>query len=164
MWAHAVGFSALPHIGGFLGWLLTRKEVPTWFESLKKPSWRPPNKMFPVVWTTLYTGMGYASYLVWNDLGGFNSKAVIPLGLYGAQLALNWAWTPLFFGAHKLKLALVDILCLYGLVLGTMYSWYPINKTATILMVPYLAWLTLASSLTFCIWRDNPEEEKGKSD
>ncbi|XP_048354468.1 translocator protein 2 [Sphaerodactylus townsendi] len=162
MWTHALGFTALPHLGGFLGWLITRKEVPTWYESLKKPSWRPPNKIFPVAWTALYTSMGYASYLVWSDLGGFNSKAIVPLGLYGAQLALNWAWTPIFFGAHNLTLALLDIVGLYGLVLSTMYSWYPINKTATMLMLPYLAWLTLASSLTYYIWRDNPEEGKKK--
>nr|XP_056701350.1 translocator protein 2 [Euleptes europaea] len=157
---HALGFTALPHLGGVLGWLITRKEVPTWYESLKKPSWRPPNKIFPVAWTILYTSMGYASYLVWRDLGGFNHKAVVPLGLYGTQLVLNWAWTPIFFGAHNLKLALLDIVGLYGLVLGTMYSWYPVNKIATMLMLPYLAWLTLASSLTYCIWRDNPEEGK----
>lgn len=56
--------------------------------------------------------------------------------------------------------ALIDIVGLYGLVLATMYSWYPINKTATLLMLPYLAWLTLATSLTYCIWRDNPEKEE----
>ncbi|XP_020651482.2 translocator protein 2 [Pogona vitticeps] len=160
MWVHALGFTALPHLGGFLGWFFTRKEVPTWFESLKKPTWRPSNKMFPIAWTTLYTSMGYASYLVWKDLDGFSSKAAVPLGLYGAQLALNWAWTPIFFGAHKLKLALMDIVGLYGLVLATMYSWYPINKTATLLMLPYLAWLTLATSLTYCIWKDNPKERE----
>ncbi|XP_077190493.1 translocator protein 2 isoform X2 [Paroedura picta] len=148
MWTHALGFTALPHFGGFLGWLITRKEVPTWYENLQKPSWRPPNKIFPVAWTTLYTSMGYASYLVWRDLDGFSSKAVVPLGLYGAQLALNWA--------------LLDVVGLYGLVVATMYSWYPVNKTATALMLPYLAWLTLASCLTYRIWRDNPEKGKKK--
>ena len=56
--------------------------------------------------------------------------------------------------------ALMDIVGLYGLVLATMYSWYPINKTATLLMLPYLAWLTLATSLTYCIWKDNPKERE----
>ncbi|XP_005995521.1 translocator protein [Latimeria chalumnae] len=160
MWAHMVGFTALPHVGGFLGWFFTRKEVATWYENLKKPSFRPPNKMFPIAWTTLYTGMGYASYLVWSNLGGFTSKALVPLGLYGTQLALNWTWTPIFFGAHKLKLALINILCLYGTVVATTISWYPISKTASLLMLPYLAWLSLASSLTYQIWRDNPEEKE----
>ncbi|XP_069489627.1 translocator protein-like [Ambystoma mexicanum] len=164
MWAAIASFTALPHIGGFFGWLCTRKNVPTWYEGLNKPSWRPPNKMFPIAWTTLYTTMGYASYLVWKDLGGFNSQAMVPLGLYGAQMVLNWGWMPIFFGAHRLKLALAEILCLDCMVVLTMISWYPINKTSTLLMVPYLAWLSLATALTYCIWRDNPGSDKGKKE
>uniref|UniRef100_A0A8C5UB08 Translocator protein n=1 Tax=Malurus cyaneus samueli TaxID=2593467 RepID=A0A8C5UB08_9PASS len=106
MWAYTVGFTVLPHVGGFLGWFLNRKEIPAWYEKLKKPSWCPSRKMFPVAWTVLYTGMGYASYLVWNDLGGCSSRAIVPLGLYGAQLALNWAWPPFFFGARNLNLVM----------------------------------------------------------
>ncbi|XP_072910146.1 translocator protein [Hemitrygon akajei] len=156
VWAQIAGFATVPHVGGFLGWYVTRSQVSTWYEGLKKPSWCPPNKAFPVAWTALYTGMGYASYLVWKEQGGFTREALVPLGLYGVQLALNWTWTPVFFGAHRLKLALANILCLHGAVIATMVSWYPINRTATLLMAPYLAWLTLASSLTYCIWRDNP--------
>ncbi|KAK1152154.1 translocator protein [Acipenser oxyrinchus oxyrinchus] len=160
MWTHILGFTALPHVGGILGSLYTRTEVSTWYKTLKKPAWCPPNRVFPIAWTTLYTSMGYGSYLIWKDVGGFTSTAAVPLGLYGAQLALNWAWTPIFFGAHNLKLALVEIVILSGTVAATMVSWYPINKTATLLMVPYLMWLTLASSLSYCIWRDNPDKEE----
>ncbi|XP_062899779.1 translocator protein [Mobula hypostoma] len=159
VWAQIAGFATFPHVGGFLGWYVTRSQVTTWYESLKKPSWCPPNKAFPVAWTALYTGMGYASYLVWKEQGGFTREALAPLGIYGIQLALNWTWTPIFFGAHRLKLALANILCLDGAVIATMVSWYPINRTATLLMAPYLAWLTLASCLTYCIWRDNPEKK-----
>ncbi|NXQ79784.1 TSPO protein, partial [Nyctibius grandis] len=164
MWAYTVGFTVLPHVGGFLGWFINRKATPVWYEKLKKPSWCPPRKIFPVAWTVLYTGMGYASYLIWNDLGGCSSKAVIPLGLYGAQLALNWAWPPFFFGAHNLKMALIDILCLDGLAIGTVCSWYRINKIAALLMVPYLGWLAMATCLTIRIWKDNPEQKPGKSE
>lgn len=160
MWIPMLSFTALPHVGGIFGGLITRKEVKTWYTTLNKPSWRPPNAAFPVVWTTLYTGMGYGSYLVWKELGGFTQDALVPLGLYGMQLALNWAWTPIFFGAHKIKLAMIEIVMLTGTVAATMVSWYPISRTATLLMVPYLAWLCLASSLNYCILRDNPDPKK----
>ncbi|KAM8915116.1 translocator protein isoform 2-T4 [Spinachia spinachia] len=160
MWLPMLGMTALPHLGGLYGGYITRKEVKTWYPTLQKPSWRPPNAAFPIVWTCLYTGMGYGSYLVWKELGGFTEDALVPLGLYGTQLALNWAWTPIFFRAHKLKLALMEIVLLTGTVGATIVSWYPISRTATLLMAPYLCWLCLATSLNYCIWRDNSEEKE----
>ncbi|XP_048820296.1 translocator protein [Lagopus muta] len=154
-WASAVGFTLLPHAGGVLGSKITRKEIPVWYESLQKPSWCPPNWVFAPVWGTLYTSMGYGSYLVWKELGGFSEKAVVPLGLYAGQLALNWAWTPIFFGAHKMGWGLVTLLLTTGTATATTASWYHINRTAAYLMVPYLAWLTMASALNYRIWKDN---------
>lgn len=97
----------------------------------------------------------YGSYLVWKELGGFNEKSVVPLGLYAGNLALNWAWTPVFFGAHKMGWGLVTLLLTTGTATATAASWYNINKTAAYLMVPYLAWLSLASALNYRIWKDN---------
>uniref|UniRef100_G1NLY2 Translocator protein n=2 Tax=Meleagris gallopavo TaxID=9103 RepID=G1NLY2_MELGA len=154
-WASAVGFTLLPHAGGVLGSKITRKEIPEWYESLQKPSWCPPNWVFAPVWGTLYTSMGYGSYLVWKELGGFSEKAVVPLGLYAGQLALNWAWTPIFFGAHKMGWGLATLLLTTGTATATTASWYHINRTAAYLMVPYLAWLTMASALNYRIWKDN---------
>uniref|UniRef100_A0A8C0FRA6 Translocator protein n=1 Tax=Bubo bubo TaxID=30461 RepID=A0A8C0FRA6_BUBBB len=161
-WASAVGFTLLPHAGGFLGSRITRREVPVWYESLQKPSWRPPNWAFAPVWGTLYTSMGYGSYLVWKELGGFNEKAVVPLGLYAGQLALNWAWTPVFFGAHKMGWGLVTLLLTTGTATATTASWYNISRTAAYLMVPYLAWLTMASALNYHIWKDNRNEKQSE--
>ncbi|GFS75296.1 translocator protein [Nephila pilipes] len=154
------GAIALPHLGGIAAAFITRKEVKTWYETLKRPAWRPPNWMFAPMWTSLYTGMGYASYLVWKEGGGFNGPAKIPLMIYGGNLVLNWIWTPIFFGAHKKGLALVEIISLWCTIGICTYSFYPISKTAAYIMLPYWAWVSLASALTYCIWRDNKDKKE----
>uniref|UniRef100_A0A1B6CFI1 Translocator protein n=1 Tax=Clastoptera arizonana TaxID=38151 RepID=A0A1B6CFI1_9HEMI len=151
-----VGAVALPNIGGFLsGYFVGRENYTTWYESLKKPDWRPPKSAFPIVWTSLYSGMGYASYLVWRDGGGFNGSGKMPLILYGTQLALNFAWSPIFFRLHSLSGGLVDIVLLIGANVATAYTFHQINHVAGYLLIPYLAWLGLAGALNYSIWRDN---------
>ncbi|RUS84024.1 hypothetical protein EGW08_008202 [Elysia chlorotica] len=152
----------LPFVGGFAGGIVTRKNIPTWYEGLKHPSWRPPNKVFGPVWSLLYGSMGYASYLVWRDGGGFGGDAAVPLALYGTQLALNWVWTPIFFGAHSLKWAFVDIVAMWGAIAGTIFTFHGINETASYLLVPYLGWVTFAGALNFWHWRNNPSIEEKK--
>ncbi|XP_046382545.1 translocator protein-like [Ischnura elegans] len=160
----ALGAIAIPHVAGGINALLIRPLSDPWYQELKKPSWRPPSAAFAIVWSTLYTGMGYASYLIWKDGGGINGAARIPLTLYASQLALNWSWNPVFFYFRSLKWSLVDMSFLWCNVAACIFEFWKINKTAGILMTPYLAWLTLALSLNYCIWRDNKENQKSKAE
>ncbi|XP_031754364.1 translocator protein-like isoform X2 [Xenopus tropicalis] len=160
-WAPAIGLTLFPQVGAIAARFITEREVETWFKTLVKPSWCPPNWMFGPVWGTLFTSMGYGSYLIYKELGGLNENAVVPLGLYASQLALVWAWTPIVFGAHKIGWGLVHILLLWGAAAAaTTASWFPISRPAAYLMLPYLAWLTLASALNYRFWRDNKDKSE----
>ncbi|KAK6169238.1 hypothetical protein SNE40_020323 [Patella caerulea] len=145
----------LPNLGGFAGFLAINN--PNWYKNLNKPSWRPPNWVTPPAWTYLYCTMGYASYLVWRDGGGFDGEARLPLAIFGTQLALNWIWTPLFFGAKKLGLATIEIGALWGAIVATIITFNPINKTASYLLLPYLGWVSLASCINYSIWKNNKD-------
>lgn len=154
-----IGFTLLPHIGGFLGGFVTKKNISTWYNHLKAPSVKPPNWLFAPVWTTLYTAMGYSSYMIWRDGGGFGGDAALPLALYGTQLALNWAWTPIFFGAHRLGLACIEIGLTWGTIVATIATFHPINSTAAHMLLPYLGWVTFASYLNFRYWQLNKDRK-----
>ncbi|XP_039098533.1 translocator protein 2 [Hyaena hyaena] len=163
-------FMALPHLGPILVWLLTHRRS-GWYDSPKKPPWCPPHKVLMTGWITIYFVMGYASYLVWKDLGGgFGRPLALPLGLYAVQLAISWAVLILFFVAHTHGLALLHLLLLYGLVVSTALIWHPINKLAAVLLLPYLAWLTVTASIAYRLWRDSlcpgqqPQPMGAKSD
>ena len=103
--------------------------------------------------------MGYASYLIYK--GGADPTA---LGLYTSQLALNWAWTPIFFGSHNVKLAFYEIVALWFSVGACGLKFYSINKTAGLLFAPYLAWVSLASALTYNIWKKNGDKPEPKTE
>ena len=122
-----------------------------WYVALDKPAWNPPAWIFGPAWTLLYTLMAIAAWLVWKR-GGWRR----PLPLYFVQLLLNAAWTPIFFGAHQLAWALVEIVALWIAILLTLLSFHRVSKTAGWLFAPYLAWVTFAAILNFTLWRMNP--------
>jgi benzodiazapine receptor len=129
-----------------------------WYERLAKPSWRPPNRLFAPVWTILYFTIAVSGWLVWREVGFTN--AWLPFALYGTQLVLNAAWTPIFFGLHRPDLAFVDIVLVWLSIVATMFLFYPIHPEAALLLFPYLAWVTFAAALNFAIWRLNPSTVK----
>lgn len=144
----SVAISFLPGlIGG-------RFEPGAWYEGLARSPLTPPGWVFPVAWTALYLAMGIALFL-FVDRARRGHRA-LGLGLFGAQLVLNGAWSWLFFGLHRPGLALLDIAALWGLILATIVAFGRERRAAAVLLVPYLAWVTFAAYLNFEIWRLNP--------
>lgn len=121
-----------------------------WYAALIKPAWNPPAWVFGPAWTLLYILMAVAAWLVWKR-AGFSR----PLAFYFLQLALNAAWTPIFFGAHQLGWALAEIVVLWTLILLTLLSFRRVSPVAGWLFVPYLAWVSFATFLNFTLWRLN---------
>jgi tryptophan-rich sensory protein len=121
-----------------------------WYAALNKPTWNPPPWLFGPAWTLLYTLMAVAAWMVWKRVGFAK-----PLKLYFVQLALNAAWTPIFFGAHEMGGALVEILALWIAILMTLRAFWAVSRPAGMLLLPYLAWVSFASVLNFTLWRLN---------
>jgi len=124
-----------------------------WYLALNKPSWNPPGRVFGPVWTTLYAMMAVAAWIVWKP-GGFAAQPQ-PLGIFLVQLALNAAWTPLFFGLHWTGLAFAEIVLLWLTIAATFKAFYPVSRIAAWLLGPYLAWVSFAAVLNFNLWRLN---------
>ena len=143
----------LAQCAGFLGAIFTTTKIGSWYMTLMKPSWNPPGWIFGPVWTTLYTLMGIASYLVWKTPDGpIRTQALV---LYGVQLALNALWSFAFFGMESPKLGLVVIVPLLILIILTTFRFFVLSKTAGWLMVPYILWVSFATFLNFTIFRLN---------
>ncbi|UCD57750.1 MAG: tryptophan-rich sensory protein [Candidatus Hydrogenedentota bacterium] len=136
-----------------VAWVGSRFSPGEWYGQLAKPSWTPPDWVFGPVWTLLYTLMAVAAWLVWKR-GGL-SDASIPLILFVTQLILNGAWSWLFFGLKEPGLAFGEILVLWSAILLTLVAFWKANPAAGMLLLPYLAWSSLAVALNFCIWRMN---------
>ncbi|MFD0940771.1 TspO/MBR family protein [Pedobacter boryungensis] len=141
----------IPLIIGAIGGLLTFESTKTWYVTLNKPSFNPPNSVFGPVWTTLYILMGIASYLVWRKRKfsmGYSWAATI----YVLQLLLNLMWSYLFFYEHKIGFALIEIGVLLLTIIVNAFIFYRIDKVAGWLFLPYILWVSFASYLTYSIF------------
>jgi len=124
-----------------------------WYDGLSKPPWNPPNWLFGPVWGVLYLLMALAAWLVWRTAG--LAGAAVPLGVFVVQLGLNAAWSWIFFGRHELGLAFIEIVVLWGAIVGTMVGFWRVKPMSGVLLVPYLLWVTFAAVLNFTLWRLN---------
>lgn len=134
-------------IGGFVS------SPGSWYAGLRKPDWNPPSWVFGPVWTFLYLSMAVAAWRVWRR-GGWNVQRK-PLVIFLVQLALNALWSPLFFGWKQPALAFADIVLLWVSIMGTILAFRNVDKVATVLLVPYLLWVSFAAVLNFAIVRLN---------
>jgi benzodiazapine receptor len=145
-----VVFLAASFLVAGLGSLATFDNVNGWYATADKAPWSPPNGIFGPVWTFLYTAMAISAWLVWRKQAPGTPRA---LKVYGVQLALNLAWTPVFFGLYPtfggaaLWLALAIIVALVAAVAVTVLSFGPISRTAGLLLLPYVSWLVFAATL-----------------
>jgi tryptophan-rich sensory protein len=149
-WLVLAVFVAASFAAAALGGLATAGSVRDWYPTIAKPAWTPPSWLFGPVWTILYAMMGVAAWLVWRRVGW--SGALV---WFGVQLALNATWSPVFFGLHRIGLALVNIGLLWLAIARTTIAFWRVMPMAGWLFVPYLAWVSFATALNFAIWQLN---------
>jgi tryptophan-rich sensory protein len=150
-----VGAIVLCNLAGLLGSLVTITGSGSWYESLVKPAFNPPSWVFAPAWTTLYILMGIALFLVIME-GRKGSDVRIPLVLFGIQLVLNAIWSFAFFGLESPLAGVIVILLLWVFIAATMVTFYPVRKLATVLLIPYILWVSFASVLNYSIYILNP--------
>ncbi len=139
---------------GIIGSLFTMPNIPTWYRSLTKPAFAPPNWIFAPVWTMLFLLMGIALYLVWKQ--GWNTPAVRgAMILFFVHLVVNILWSAVFFGLRAPLAGFFVIIALWFLILLTMINFSNVSKPAGILLIPYISWVSFASILNFMIYRLN---------
>lgn len=146
-----LGFIALAQAAGGIGSLATFSAIPTWYATLVKPAFSPPNFVFGPVWTLLYTLMGISAYLIWHQFG-FGKKARAYWIAYWTQLVLNTLWSLIFFGLHWTLFAFVEIVIMWWFILRTIRAGSKLNPVSSYLLYPYLAWVSFASLLNLSIY------------
>ncbi|NWG03906.1 MAG: tryptophan-rich sensory protein [Syntrophaceae bacterium] len=140
----------LCQLAGFLGSLFTTPAIPTWYQTLNKPFFTPPNWIFSPVWISLFVLMGISLFFVWrrSDHPQFKPALIF----FFIQLILNTLWSIAFFGLKSPLLGLVDIILLWIAILLTVVHFLKISKLAGVLLIPYLLWVSFASLLNFSLW------------
>jgi len=136
---------------GAVGSIFTRQAIPTWYATLEKPAFNPPDWLFAPVWTLLYLMMGVAAFLVWRK-GLENRQVRIALIVFLIQLVLNALWSVVFFGLESPLYGLIVIAALWVAILFTVLKFYRISLAASVLLWPYLLWVTFAAVLNVSIW------------
>lgn len=145
---------AIPLAVGATAGLFTATGVDSWFQTISKPTWNPPNWIFGPVWTTLYVLMGIALFLVWKSDTNTKWKKTA-ISLFALQLLLNFFWSFIFFNQQQPGWAFVEIIIMWVFILLTIFAFARVNHTAAWLLVPYISWVSFAMILNYSIWKLN---------
>jgi len=131
---------------GIIEGLVTRPQIAVWYAGLVKPSWTPPPIVFPIAWTLLYALMAVSLWRLWNSQMRIRERTQA-MTLFLIQLALNALWSPVFFGFHGTRTALVVIMALLVAIAATIRAAFRVDRLAAWLLVPYLVWVTYATTI-----------------
>jgi translocator protein len=144
---------ALSESAGVIGSVWTRKGL-GWFDSLHKPSFTPPGYLIGVIWTILFALMGISLFLVIEQ--GTNGRTVtVPLMVFAVQLVLNILWNYFFFARRSPRLGLMEIALLWASIAITIVVFWDVSTSAALLLLPYIAWVSIAAALNASIWSLN---------
>jgi tryptophan-rich sensory protein len=140
---------------GAIGAIFTTPAIPTWYATLQKPSFSPPNWLFAPAWITLYLLMGVAAFLIWRQ--GLAQKGVrAALVIFLVQLVLNALWSVVFFGLQSPLWGVVVIIALWIAILITIIKFFKLSTAAGSLMLPYILWVSFAAVLNVALFMLNP--------
>lgn len=131
--------------------MFTFPGIGSWYTSLERPDFAPPNWVFGPVWTILFILMGVALFLVWDKVGK-TAEAKPATVLFLIHLALNVLWSALFFGLQRLDMAFMEIMFLWGMIALLLTSFYRVDRRASYLLIPYFLWVTFATVLNQAFW------------
>ena len=130
--------------------LVTASSVGGWYQTLTRPSFNPPDWVFAPVWSALYLMIAAAGWMAWRRTRNHQRRRVVTA--WGLQLALNFLWAVLFFGLHWVGIALIDIVLLWAAILWTIVVFWPVERIAALLLIPYAVWVAFAIALNGAIW------------
>lgn len=148
-WIKLIIALILPQLAGLIGFLATAQAISTWYVSLNRPNFAPPNWLFAPVWILLFILMGIAFYLIWAKTVKKEEKKLQDraIRLFLIQLVFNTLWSIIFFGQQLLFLAFLEIIMLWILILLTILQFKKLNQLSAYLMIPYLLWVSFAGIL-----------------
>ena len=139
---------------GAVASLFITPQIPSWYASLNRPSFTPPNWLFAPVWTALYVLIAIAGWRVWSRRTGTRADS-LALGLWWLQLGLNFLWSPIFFAAHRIDLALAVVALLLLSIIGFIATAWARDRVAALLFAPYALWVAFATALNAAFWMNN---------